>query len=113
MASLTDILTTAQNLVQAINGLAQAYLNVQGQKRAAAITGSAVLLNTGFGRLASVSVTTAGSAGAAYDANVAGATTNLLYVIPATVGVFVVNMPYTYGLVVAPGSSQVVTVSFS
>ena len=113
MASLDDILTTAKNLTQAISTLAQTYLAVQGTQRSAAITGSAVLISTGFGRLAVVDVTTAGSVGAIYDANVAAATTNLLHVIPATVGVTFVNIPYIYGLVVAPGSSQVVTVTFS
>ena len=112
-ASLDDILTTAKNLTAAVNALAQNYLNVQGQQRAAAITGSAVLVNTGFGRLAMVNVLVAGSAGAIYDANVAAATTNQIHVIPATVGVTWVNVPYIYGLVVAPGSSQVVTVSYS
>lgn len=112
MAALSDILTSAQNVVQAINSLAAAYLNVQGQQTAAGIA-AATLVKPAPGRVASVSVTTAGAVGAIYDANVASATTRLLYVIPATVGVFVVNLPTSYGIVVTPGAAQVCSVSWS
>lgn len=113
MAGLSDILTTAQNIVTAINGLAQTYLNVQGAKNSPNIS-AATLVKSGPGRIAQVSVTTAGSAvGAIYDANASAATTNKLYDIPMTVGVFVVNFPTSYGLVVAPGTGQVVSISYS
>lgn len=112
MAGLSDILATAQNIAQAINGVASAYINVQGSKNTAGIS-AATLVKSGQGRIASVSVLVAGAAGAIYDANLAAATTNKIYVIPATLGVFVVNFPLSFGLVVAPGAAQVVSVSYS
>lgn len=112
MASISDILATAQNIAQAINGVASGYTNVQGSKNTTGIT-AATLVKSGQGRIASISVLVAGAAGAIYDANLATATTNKVYVIPATVGVFVVNFPLSFGLVVAPGAAQVVSVSYS
>lgn len=112
MASLSDILATAQNIAQAINGVASGYVNVQGSKNTAAIA-TATLVKSGAGRIASVSILVAGAAGKIYDANSATATTGQVYVIPATVGVFVVNFPLSFGLVVAPGAAQVVSVSYS
>lgn len=113
MAGLSDILTTAQNIASAINGLAQVYLNVQGGRNATALT-AATLVKAGAGRLATVTVTDAGSGdGAIYDANNVTAVTGLFYVIPMTVGVFVVNFPVSFGIVVAPGTGQTVSVSYS
>lgn len=112
MAGVSDILSTAQNIAQAINGVASSYIAVQGSKNTAGIA-AATLVNSGKGRVASVSVLVAGAVGAIYDANLATATTNQIYVIPATVGVFVVNFPLSFGLVVAPGAAQVVSVSYS
>ena len=112
MATLTDILVTAQNIAQAIGTVGQTYANVQGTQNLPLIA-AATLVKPSAGRVCTVSVTTAGSVGAIYDANVATATTRQIYVIPAAVGLYVVNLPTTYGIVVAPGSSQVLTVSFS
>lgn len=112
-ASLTDILTTAQNVVTAINALAKAYTDVQGAINMPGIA-VATLVKASGGRTCTIVVTTAGTTvGHLYDANMATATTNLLYVIPNTVGLTVVNIPATYGIVVAPGSGQVVTVTYS
>lgn len=113
MASMSDILTTAQNIAQAINGVAQTYLNVQGGINKADIS-TATLLKSEAGRVASVIVTTAGSApGAVYDGKLATVTTNKLFVIPNTTGIYVVNMPANYGIVIAPGTGQVVAVGYS
>lgn len=113
MASLDDILTAAKNVVTAVNGAAQTYLNVQGAQNSGNLT-TATLVQSGAGRVATVSVTVAGSAvGKIYDANSATSTTNPVYVIPNTVGVVFVNMPVGIGLVVAPGTGQSVTVSYS
>ena len=109
MASLEDVVTIAKNIVTAINGAAQSYVNVQGAQTITGISASTSLKTTA-GRVAVVSVTTAGSTvGTVYD----GATSRPLWVIPNTVGVYVVNMPVTYGILVNPGTSQVVAVSFS
>lgn len=111
-ASLSDLLTVGKNIVTAINGAMQNYLNVQGVQNKANIS-TATLVQTGPGRVASVVVTTAGSAGAIYDTNSTASTANLIYVIPNVVGVVFLNMPVNNGIVVAPGASQVVTVSYS
>jgi hypothetical protein len=113
MASLSDLLTTAKNIASAINGVAQTYVAVQGARILQAITATAVV-NNAAGRLAMVTVTTAGaSAGVIYDADATGITTRPIYIIPNTIGVVFVNLPVAYGIVVVPGTGQVVTVSYS
>ena len=113
MASLSDILTTAKNIATAINGVAQTYVSVQGAKIYQNITTNLAVSNAP-GRLATVSVTTAGTTtGTIYDAAATGITTRPIYTIPNTVGVVFVNLPLAYGLVVAPGTGQAVTVSYS
>lgn len=111
--SLTDILTATKNVVTAVNTAAQNYLNVQGAQGYPHITSSTLVKNTA-GRVAVVSVTTAGSTtGTIYDSNSTSITTTPIYIIPTTVGVYVVNIPVNNGVLVVPGTSQVVTVSYS
>ena len=113
MASLTDIFTVGQNIATAINGVAQSYLNVQGVQNKTGIA-AATLVKGSAGRCATIIVTTAGSTvGACYDTNSASSTANKFYDIPDTIGVYVVNFPVSTGLVVTPGTGQVVSVSFS
>lgn len=111
--SLADTLSTLKNLVTAVNALIQQCLNVEGAQTIEAIAADTLVKPTA-GRVARISVTTAGSAtGLVYDSNNVSTTTRPLYVIPNTVGVYVVNMPVSYGVFVSPGSGQVVAVSFS
>lgn len=113
MASMADILTTAQNVAQGINNIVQTYLNVQGAQNSGSLT-TATVVKAKPGRLCTVVVTVAGAAaGSIYDAILPTATTNKMYVIPATLGVYVVNVPANYGIVAAPGSGQTIMVSFS
>ncbi len=113
MASLTDILTTAQNIVRAISAIGTTYLQVQGTLVSNGIS-AATLVSTGQGRLVRVSVITAGTTvGIAYDANVATANTKPIFTIRNVVGVTDVNIPTNNGIVIAPGTGQVVTVSYS
>jgi hypothetical protein len=113
MASLSDLLTTAKNIASAINGVAQTYVNVQGAKIRQNLTAATVVSDTA-GRVAVVTVTTAGSAvGTIYDAAATGVTSRPIYTIPNTVGVVFVNLPVVYGVVVVPGTGQAVTVSYS
>ena len=113
MASLSDLLTTAKNIASAINGVAQTYVAVQGARVLQNITTTTVV-NNAAGRLAVVSVTTAGTTtGVIYDADTTGITTRPIYIIPNTVGVVFVNLPVVYGIVVVPGTGQAVTVSYS
>jgi hypothetical protein len=112
-ASLSDILTTAKNLVTAINAVISSYASISGSNSTVGIATTTVV-KAAPGRLCTVVVTTAGSgAGTAYDAAAAGATTRPLFTIPNTTGIYVVNMPTNYGLVIVPGSGQVVAVSWS
>lgn len=112
-ASLDDILTTQRNGVINLASLSQTLLQINGNQSASAIT-AATLLKSGNGRIASVSVVVAGSStGFIYDANSASSTSGAIYEIPKTAGVYVVNFPFSNGLVVAPGTGQTVAVSFS
>lgn len=113
MTSLTDILTATKNAVVAVNNVSQTLLNIVGNKSAPAISASSVVSTTA-GRLARISITTAGSTtGTIYDSNSTTATTRPIFKIPNTIGIIEVSIPVTNGIVVAPGSGQVVTVSYS
>jgi hypothetical protein len=112
-ASLTDILTAIKNLVLAVNTASTAYLNVNGQRNAAGLTANTVI-STQAGRVATVSVLVAGtSVGVLFDGTTLTATTKPLGVIPNTVGVFSVNMPFSFGLVYVAGAGQQVTIGYS
>jgi hypothetical protein len=120
MTSISDILTASKNLVTAVNGLGQTYLKVNGAVRSASATGvTPVLISSGQGRLASISVTASSSSinGMIYDlssTDVAGIViANALCFISDTKGVTYVNLPYNSGLVVVPGTGMTVVVSYS
>jgi hypothetical protein len=113
MASLSDLLTSAKNIASAINGVAETYVRVQGGKVLQNLTVNTIV-SRAAGRVAMISVTTAGSSvGTIYDANATAVTSRPIYTIPNTVGVVFVNLPVVYGIVVAPGTGQAVTVSYS
>ncbi len=113
MSSLSDILTAAKNIATALGTDSQNYLNVQGAQNLTAIT-AATLVKTGAGRICTVIVVVGGSgAGAIYDANSAAATTGQVFAIPTTAGVTVLNFPVSNGIVVAPGTGQTISVSYS
>ena len=113
MSSLSDILTAAKNIAVAINNAAQIYLKVQGAQRSATMT-STTLVSGSQGRLASISVVTAGStSGTIYDSSSIGNLVNPLAIITNTLGVRVINMPYDTGLVVVPGTGMSVIISYS
>lgn len=113
MASISDILSSSQNIVKALSNLGTTFLQVQGNQVDTGIS-AAKVVSSKQGRLVRISVTTAGSAsGVAYDAVATGITTSPLAAIPNTVGIIDVNLPVDNGIVIAPGTGQVVTVSFS
>ena len=113
MASLDEVVTGIKNLVTAINGAANTFGQVNGLMSKAAIS-APVLLRQGAGRVAKVAVITAGSSnGFIYDSTDITSTSNPLYLIINTTGIVDVNMPCQLGLVVRPGSGQVVSVSYS
>lgn len=107
------LMSALKNLVTAVNTALASYLNVQGVQTRANLT-SATVVKQGAGRVATVSVTVAGSApGLVYDANAANVTTSPIWVIPNTVGAAFINMPVTSGILVAPGTGQTVAISYS
>jgi len=111
--SLSDILSTLKNLVVAVNALTQAYVNVMGALNAAAIATTTVV-KASAGRIAVLSVTSAGSTvGLIYDGATATSLTKPIGVIPNTVGTYTINLPVSFGIVVSPGTGQVVTVGYS
>lgn len=111
--SVSDVLTTLKNLVTGLANLTQQYLNVEGVLNFAGLTAPTVV-KASSGRIARVSVIVAGSApGMIYDGATLSATTKPLDVIPNTVGVYVVNIPTSFGLLVVPGSGQTVSGSYS
>jgi hypothetical protein len=112
-ASTSDVLSAIKNIVSALNGATQAFLSVNGLVNASAI-GAATVVKTSSGRLATVSVIVAGStAGTIYDGATLTATTKPLWPIPNTTGAYFVNLPMSFGLVVSPGTGQIVTVGYS
>src|ERR1700761_3260271 len=105
-ASLSDIMSAVKNIVLALSTAAQNYLNVQGAVNAAGISAPVVVKQVA-GRVARVSVIVAGSAtGMIYDATQIGVTNKPLAVIPDSVGIVEINFPFSFGLVVAPGTGQ-------
>jgi hypothetical protein len=111
----SQILSALQNVAIALNTASTAYLNVQGQLTAAAITVPTVV-KASAGRIAAVSVIVAGSAtGMVYDGAVLTATTKPLYVIPDVVSLepYEVNFATSFGLLIVPGTGQTVSVSYS
>ena len=114
MANIDDLLTTTKNAVVAINNLSQTYKYFHGQKTAPIVTAS-TLVAAGSGYIVNFVVTVAGAAGTINNsATTAGAgASNVLFVTPATVGVYAVGARFTNGLVVIPGAGQSVTVTYS
>jgi hypothetical protein len=109
----TQILTALQNLVTAVNNAAQTLLNINGAANLSNISAPTVVKGSA-GRICEVSVLTAGSApGMVYDGASTTATTRPEFVIPNTVGIFVANWPMGIGILVVPGTGQVVSLTYS
>jgi hypothetical protein len=116
VASLDDILTTAKNIVTAINGISNKLdrFSASGASYTYANITATTLVRSGSGSIAVVSVVTPGTtSGTIYDANSTGVTTSPVFKIPMTVGLTIVNMPVSNGIVVAPGTGQAVSISYS
>lgn len=85
-------------------------------EQAALNISAATVIKVGPGRVARVSVVTAGSAaGAVNDCAETGAAAagNKVASIPNTVGVIELDWPMVNGLCITPGTGQVLAVSFS
>lgn len=113
-ASASDVLSSLQNVVQAIN----AQTRVEGALTPTNTSGQLsanTLIQTGFVRVTGVSVETAGAAGTLNDAaTIALAVSGTeIFTTPATAGFYPVNMVFLNGLVYKPGSGQKVAVFYT
>lgn len=121
MANLDDIVTVLKNgvvamndLTAALNAFRQAYRSSVGDKTYLGVTDDS-LVYIGSGRLVNVMVTAGTAGGTIHDAaTVAGANgNNVIYNLPTNVGIAHVNVPFFDGLVVNPGSSVTVGITYS
>ena len=77
---------------------------------------ASTLVKAGVGEVVVAIVNTAGStAGAIHDAATTGGVSaaTLIATLPNTVGSYTIRFPYALGLVVVPGTGQVVSVSYN
>ena len=121
MANIDDIVTVMKNgvvamndLTAALNAFLQAYNGFVGAKTYLGVTDDS-LVYIGSGRLVNVIVTAGTAGGTIHDAaTVAGANaSNVIFTIPTTTGITQVNVPFFDGLVVNPGSSVTVGLTYS
>jgi len=119
MASTDDILSAQKNLVVAVNSVNSTLASIfgtNGNNNSGEIS-AITLVQSGKTWLATVSVIVAGSTtGMIYDTTntySSALTGNRLCYIPMAVGIYVVKMPCLSGLVVSPGTGQVVNVSYT
>jgi hypothetical protein len=121
VANLDDIVTVLKNgvvamndLTAALNAFRQVYSSVVGSNTYLGVTDNS-LIYTGAGRLVNVMVTAGTAGGTVHDAaTVATATTsNVIYNLPTTTGLTQVNVPFFDGLVVKPGASVTVALTYS
>jgi hypothetical protein len=122
MANTDDLVTVQKNGVLAVNALTEALANfrtfyeqVQGTQTYLGLSNDS-LLSKSSGRLATILVTTAGSAaGTIHDASTVGSAgaANIIGVIPMSAGLVYVGFPFTNGLVVKPGTGQVLSLCYS
>lgn len=114
MASLSDILTSVQQGVQAFNGF-----TLELAKRSPPFTSGQLaadtLVQTGFVRVLGVSVVDGGAAGALHDVAMLAnaASTNQVYEVPTTEGYIPVNMVFKDGLVYKPGAGQIIAIFYA
>lgn len=116
MASLDDILTTQKNGVLAINEYTSTLSRLAGTNNSKEIAASTTQqLKVGKGWLANIAVLVAGSTtGTVYDSSNINSLTGLrIYIIPNTVGITQIQVPFADGLVVTTGTGQIVSVSYT
>jgi len=116
-ASISDLLTGLKNLVSSVNNISTIYQQINGIQNKSNLSGtSPIVVKNSSSRVALISVIEAGSTvGYVYDSSTStiNAETPKLYVIPNEVGIFNVNMPANFGILVSPGTDQIITISYS
>ena len=116
MASLDDILTTQKNGVIAIGEYPAALAKFAGTNNTKEIAAATTQqIKVGSGWFANVSVIEAGTTtGIVYDSSNTNSLTGLrIYIVPNTVGVFQVQVPFADGLVITTGTGQVASVTYT
>jgi len=105
--SVTDIVTSLQNAVQAANTIANA-LSAQVPSNPSGQLSVDTLIVPGFVRVTGVSVVVAGATGGLYDASsiATASATAQVFPVPAVAGFQAVNMVFANGLVYKPGAAQ-------
>lgn len=113
-ASLTDAITSLQNMPVSLNGIRQVLAQMVPALTSGQMSAS-TLVQTGFVRVLGIAISTAGAAGALHDAaTIADAASgNVIYTVPATAGFTAVNMVFQNGLVYIPGAGQVAAVFYA
>jgi hypothetical protein len=109
MSSLTDVVSTFKNLVTVVSAL-----NVRRQTSITVTVPTLVVASTGT--LLGYSVTVAGTtAGTINNTTMTTATAagNVLVAVPNSVGATQLNIAFSQGLVVVPGTGQSVNVTYS
>lgn len=85
----------------------------QGTQNVLNITTATVVKAT-KGRIGKVIVNTAGSTvGTVSDSATTASAANLIYNIPDTVGIYDLNFPCATGILITPGTGQVLSVSYN
>lgn len=112
-AGATQILAALQNLVVALNSAATSYANIVGVANFGPITAATVVKATA-GRICEISVIAAGTAtGFVYDSATTLTTTATMIPIPNVVGVYRVQWPMASGILIIPGTGQIISGTYS
>ncbi len=114
MATLDDIQSTFLTAVGVLSDLVNATLKQVPSDSSGHLDDDKVV-QTGFVRVTSVDVVVAGAAGGLYDAALIAdaGSSNLIHVVPATLGSYPVNLVFTKGLVYLPGAAQEVAIMYT
>ena len=116
MASLDDILTTQKNGVIAIGEYTNTLSRLAGTNNTKEIAAATTYqIKVGKGWFANISVIVAGTTtGTVYDSSNTNLLTGLrIYIIPNTVGVVQIQVPFADGLVITTGTGQVASVTYT
>lgn len=102
------------DLTAALNSFRNIYTQFVGQNTYLGITGDS-LIYSGGGRLVNVAVTAGTSGGTIHDAASVSAAnaSNIIFNLPAAVGLSQVNVPFFDGLVVKPAATVTVSITYS
>lgn len=115
--SLDDIFTTAQNIVTQITAMSTTWRRVAGTITSNTVDDTAdVLVVVGTGRLVNISIIDGGSGdGLIYNTSAISMLPDAgrLAVVRQTIGVFPINVLYTAGLVISPGTGQILNITYS